>query len=192
MGPLIEADETLAQRSSRGDREAFEELVRRTSRGLFARLYLETGDTHRTEDIAQEAYLRAWKSIRSLTEPKAFRAWLFSIAHAALMENIRRGKRAKGVESDDRLTAIADQRPGPAKAIEAREQRERVLAFLRSMPKEYRLPLAMRYLAGANYETIGNELALSNGALRGLLSRGMAMLREQMKRSDMQAKTEAL
>jgi RNA polymerase sigma-70 factor, ECF subfamily len=186
MGPLIEADETLAQRSSRGDREAFEELVRRTSRGLFARLYLETADIHKAEDIAQEAYLRAWKSIRSLTEPKAFRAWLFSIAHTALLENIRRRARRKGIESDDRLTAMADRRPGPADATEAREQRERVLALLRSMPKEYRLPLAMRYLAGADYETISNELVLSNGALRGLLSRGMTMLREQMKRTNIE------
>ena len=67
-----------------------------------------------------------------------------------------------------------------------RERRERVLALLRSMPGEYRLPLTMRYLAEADYETIGRELAISNGSLRGLLNRGMAMLRDQMKRSDME------
>ena len=54
------------------------------------------------------------------------------------------------------------------------------------MPKEYRLPLAMRYLAGADYETIGKELAITNGSLRGLLARGMAMLREQMKRMNIE------
>src|SRR5580704_15499062 len=93
MGPLIEADEALAQRSTHGDREAFEELVRRISRGLFARLYLETGNSHKAEDIAQEAYLLAWRSIRSLSDPRVFRGWLYSIAHTALLQSVRREAR---------------------------------------------------------------------------------------------------
>lgn len=186
MGPLNEPDESLAQRSRRGDREAFEELVRGTSRGLFARLYLETADPHKAEDIAQEAYLLAWRSIRSLADPGAFRAWLFSIAHSVMLQNIRRESRGKRVGSNDQLEEATDSRPGPAEAAGTCERREKILAILRSMPGEYRLPLTMRYLGGADYETIGRELAITNGSLRGLLNRGMAMLREQIKRSDME------
>ena len=62
--------------------------------------------------------------------------------------------------------------------------RERVLAILRSLPEEYRVPLMLRYLAGADYDAIARQLALSNGSLRGLLQRGMKMLREQMRRGD--------
>ena len=185
MGPLIEADEQLARLSRAGDREAFEELVRRTSRGLFARLYLETGDSHRAEDIAQEAYLLAWRSIASLSDPKAFRAWLFSIGHSVLLQSVRREARAKKSNGQEAMSALPDWRPDPRESASARERREVVLSLLRSMPREYRLPLTMRYLAGADYETIGRELAISNGSLRGLLARGMAMLREQMKRMNL-------
>lgn len=184
MGSLNEADGALVRRSCRGDREAFEELVRRTSRGLFARIYLETANGHRAEDIAQEAYLLAWRSIRSLKDAHLFRSWLFSIAHSVLLQHLRRESRGKRVGGNDGMEGISDARPGPAEAAGLRERREKLLAVLRSMPGEYRLPLTMRYLGGADYETIGRELAISNGSLRGLLNRGMAMLRAQMKRSE--------
>jgi RNA polymerase sigma factor (sigma-70 family) len=188
MEPPFEADEALAERSRRGDRQAFEELVRRTSRALFARIYLETADAHRAEDIAQETYLSAWRSIRSLTEPKKFRAWLFSIGHTALLQSVRResGKRGRHGPTDGAIAEMADHHPTPAEAAGLRERRETVLALLRSMPQEYRLPLTMRYLGGADYETIGRELAITNGSLRGLLNRGMAMLRAQMKQMNVE------
>ena len=52
------------------------------------------------------------------------------------------------------------------------------------MPDEYRQVLMLRYLAGADYETIARQLALTNGSLRGLLHRGLAMLRSQMEQSN--------
>src|ERR1700761_4075337 len=106
MGPSIEPDEALALRSRNGDREAFEELVRRTSRGLFARLYLETGDPHKAEDLAQEAYLLAWRSIRSLADAKAFRGWLWTIAHSALLQDVRRNLKRKSAGAHEGMTAI--------------------------------------------------------------------------------------
>ena len=73
---MTELDEALVVRSRRGDRAAFEELVRRTARLLFAHLYLKTSDVHKTEDLVQETFLIAWRSIADLDEPKTFRAWL--------------------------------------------------------------------------------------------------------------------
>ena len=68
----------------------------------------------------------------------------------------------------------------PDEAMQQEEERRRVLSVLESLPEEYRVPLSLRYLAGADYETIGKQLALSNGSLRGLLQRGMKMLRERV------------
>jgi RNA polymerase sigma-70 factor (ECF subfamily) len=181
---VTETDEALAARSRQGDREAFEELVRRTGRGLFARIYLETADAHKAEDLAQETYLCAWRSIRGLADPKVFRPWLNTIARSVMADAARRElrKKRKGRRSsEDSIDTLPDARPTPSQDADRRDQQEKVLAVLRSMPEEYRLPLMMRYLAGANYETIGRELAITNGSLRGLLSRGMAMLREELK-----------
>jgi len=54
------------------------------------------------------------------------------------------------------------------------------LDALRGLPESYRQALSLRYLAGADYETIARQLALSNGSLRGLLHRGLDLLRKRM------------
>ena len=88
-----------------------------------------------------------------------------------------RGLRA----SEEGLHDIPDGAPQPSDAAARSDERQRVLSVLRSLPQEYREPLMLRYLMGADYETIGRQLAISNGSLRGLLSRGLAMLRKELK-----------
>ena len=182
--------------SQAGDRAAFEQIVRRTARLLFSRLYLETGDSHKAEDLVQETFMVAWRNIRQVTEPQGFRPWLFSIAYSVRVDAARREARKKrggAVPSKrsadsldlDPIGFVPDPRPRPEESAELEERRHRVLAVLRSMPEEYREPISLRYLAGADYETIGRQLGLSNGSLRGLLNRGMAKLREKMKGMDL-------
>jgi len=83
---MVDAEQALVIRSRSGDRAAFEELVRATARGLFSRIYLQTADKHRTEDLVQETFLRAWRKLDSLSDPKIFRGWLAAIAHAVVLD----------------------------------------------------------------------------------------------------------
>lgn len=181
---LSDSDEALVERSREGDRVAFEELVRRTARVLFARIYLETGDIHRTEDLVQETFLTAWRSIRQVSDPKGFRPWLFSVAHTTVIDALRRDmrkKRSGGTRADpDILGRLPAPDPGPPESAQLSESRQKVLSILRSLPEEYRQPLMLRYLAGADYDTIGRQLGLTNGSLRGLLHRGMTLLRTEL------------
>jgi RNA polymerase sigma-70 factor, ECF subfamily len=177
-------DEQLALRSRRGDRAAFEQLVRRTARLVYARQYLEARDPHRAEDLTQETFLLAWRSIGQLSEPAAFRTWLLSIARSVAADAYRRDgrkKRTAGGRREDFSAAtdsVPDAAPRPDESAQLDERRRRVAGALRSLPDEYGLPLTLRYIAGADYDTIGRQLGLTNGSLRGLLSRGMARLRE--------------
>jgi len=183
-----EADEALVIKSRGGDRAAFEELVRRTARLLYTRAYLETGDVHRAEDLVQETFLIAWRSIRQVKDPAGLRPWLMSVLHSALIDSIRRENRKKrsgggggGKKLEpEAMLKLADTGPAPAESAERAEERQRALSILRSLPQEYQQVLMLRYLAGADYDTIARQLALSNGSLRGLLHRGLAMLRAQM------------
>jgi RNA polymerase sigma-70 factor (ECF subfamily) len=180
---MSSADKDLVRKAQNGDRTAFEELVRRTSRLAFARLMLETGDAHRTEDLLQETLLLAYRSLGQLSDPGGFRPWLLTIAQNVAIDAARREarlKRAAPPRSDAPLTVVPGKALPPEEEAQREELRQRVLAVLRSLPEEYRLPLTLRYLAGADYETISTQLGLSNGSLRGLLHRGLKMLRARL------------
>ena len=181
---MTDTEEALVRSARQGDRVAFEELVRRTSRLVFARLYLETGDTHRAEDLLQETYLIAFRSVGRLIDPASFRAWLLKIAQNVTINATRRDLRRKraGLSAGDPaiLGTVTAQGPEPGDQVAREELRRRVLAVLRSLPEEYRLPLTLRYIGGADYDTISVQLGLTNGSLRGLLHRGLKLLRTQL------------
>lgn len=186
---ITQSDELfLVMRSRAGDRAAFEQLVLRTARLVYSRIYLDTGDAHRTEDLVQETFMTAWRSIEQVSDPEGFRSWLLSIARTVTLDAIRhdtRKKRGGATSMPAELHEIAarleDHRYAtPPEALQREESRQRVREMLKSLPEEYSLPLTLRYIAGADYETIGRQLGLSNGSLRGLLGRGMKRLREMI------------
>ena len=174
--------------SQNGDRSAYEHLVRRTGRLVYSRIYLDTGDSHRTEDLVQETFLTAWRSIGQVTDPAGFRTWLLTIAKSVTLDSIRhhtRKNRSAGAKAnalEGAALRLPDEKtPGPPQAMEQQESRENVRKMLAALPEEYALPLTLRYIAGADYETIGRQLGLSNGSLRGLLNRGMSRLRSMIR-----------
>ena len=178
----MEADDGLVRLARNGDPAAFEELVRRTSRLLYARLYLETGDRHHAEDLVQDTYVRAWRSMKQVTDPSGFRKWLATIAQSVAIDSARRASRKKRAEpprtSQDALEGHPDR---PPERPEVEERRDKVRAILQSMPEEYRMALTLRYVEGADYETISTQLHLTNGSLRGLLHRGLKLLKGALK-----------
>lgn len=189
---MIDTDEALVRRAQQQDRAAFEELVRRTARLLYAHLYLEIRDSHLTEDLVQETFLQAWRSIGQMTNPRGFRLWLLTVADSVRIDAARRTARKKrtvpGKRGDEMsLRIAASPEVEPVKVMEQNEARQRAMDALRELPDEYRLPLTLRYLGGANYDAISAQLGLSNGSLRGLLNRGMARLRERLKVKDEEA-----
>jgi RNA polymerase sigma-70 factor (ECF subfamily) len=179
-----EGDEALVVQAQAGDRAAFEELVRRTSRLVFARLYLGTGDRHRAEDLLQETWLLAYRSLGRLSDPKSLRPWLLKIAQNVLAEAGRRDTRLKRTPPPRAetgvLAEVPSRQPSPDQDAEREDMHNQVLAVLRSLPEDYRLPLTLRYITGADYDTIATQLGLSNGALRGLLHRGLKVLRARL------------
>jgi len=179
---MTDAEIALVRCAKEGDRAAFEELVRRTSRLVFARLYLETGDTHQAEDLLQETLLRAFRSLHELADPRGFRSWLLRIAQNAAIDAARSNQRAKRVAVLQTLDSqqVTDKQAPAEEHVEREETRGQVLAILRSLPEEYRLPLTLRYIAGADYESICMQLGLTNGSLRGLLHRGLRLLRAKL------------
>src|SRR5262245_36307249 len=181
---MKESDNELVAQAQGGSRPAFEELVRRTSRLVYARLFLETADPHLAEDLTQETYLQAFRALGGLQKAEQFRSWLCTIADNVRIDAARyeqRRKRAAPARSPaETLVRVAGSSLSPPEEVERSERRQQVLAVLRSLPEDDRLPVMLRYFAGADYETIEMQLGLTNGALRGMLHRGLKLLRERL------------
>src|SRR3982751_3324947 len=90
-----EAVGALAGRTRAGDRAALEQPLRHTSRLVYSPQYLETRDAHRAEDLTQETYLLAWRSIGQVDDPRGFRTWLLTIARSVAADAYRRQTRKK-------------------------------------------------------------------------------------------------
>ena len=151
--------------AQKGDGAAFEDLVRSHARLVWATVSGMIRDPSWTEDLVQETFLRAWKSIGQLNEPTAFRSWLLSIARRLVFRHTELSGRP--------LTEAP-------RTQDSEVPNEAVHDAIKRLPERYRLPITLRYLNEMNYARISRDLNLTNGALRGLLNRGVKLLREEL------------
>jgi len=175
-------DDQLVARCLGGDRNAFRTIVERYQGLVCALTYAGCGDLHRSEDLAQETFLQAWKHLSELKEPARLRLWLCSIARNLIVNDHRRLGRAPavgGLASDAVLRS-----PMPAPPEEAMRHEEQVLLWetLERLPVEYREPLVLYYRQEESLSAVAEALELSQAAARQRLSRGRAMLARRLER----------
>ena len=121
------------------------------------------------------------KRKRSSTHDRAHNLIHHKRAYYLALNTIRHDTRKKRTPEPEILKLRPDV-IGPDEQVEQEELRQQVLGVLRELPEEYRVPLTLRYLVGADYETIQTQLGLSKGAVRGLLHRGIGRLRAEMQK----------
>lgn len=167
------------------DRAAFNTLVQRTARLIWSHLYLHCRDGHRAEDLTQETFLRAWKSIGTLQDSGRLRSWLLSIADRVFLDDGKSRTRQKrsgptlAMDVSDHET-VASPAPGPGEQSQLSEERQRMLDAMSHLPEHYRQPLLLKYVAGLELAAIATQLDQSPGAVRGQLQRGLEMLRDRL------------
>jgi RNA polymerase sigma-70 factor (ECF subfamily) len=177
---------SLVGRAQQGDRKAFEAMVGASARMVYAQIVASVRDRQKAEDLTQETFIAAWKGLPGLKETGGFVPWLLTVARNTTRDAIRfehRQKRQSPSATGEAAGAaeeVADDADPPSEQAACSESRQRALRLLEELPEDYRRPLMLRYLGGADYETIKRQLSLTDGALRGLLNRGMALLRERM------------
>lgn len=162
----------------RGDRDAFELIIRASSRNLFAIAYGVLQDRAEAEDVVQDAFVKAWRSRWRVRDPEKFPAWLATIArHRA--RDVARSRRAEPL--GDQLDDAADPATGDdnekTHTIEVNGQ---VHAALAALPETHRVAVTLRYFDALDYATIEQTLGLTNGALRGILGRALQTVRKRL------------
>lgn len=173
------SDEQLVGASRRGDRAAFEQIVRRYQAMISGLIYAGCGDLHQSEDLAQETFVVAWQKLAALREPGRLAAWLGQIARHRLADALRRRRGAMVPLSGHDRADRAAQDAGRADALN-QEQRERLWRALSQLACPYRRTLVLYYRQGKSVAAVAAAMDTSQANVRQRLARGREMLREQI------------
>ena len=171
----------LVDAAKQGDSASFEELVKRTSAETFTLARRLVSDDEDARDVAQEAYLRAYRSIGKFRGDAQFSTWLYRItANCASTLLAKRTRHRHEELTDDAM--VADSRPeiDPESMAEAELLRDRVSDALHDLPPGLRAVIVLRDVYDLPHEAIAAELGISEAAAKVRLHRARKKLRERL------------
>jgi RNA polymerase sigma factor (sigma-70 family) len=175
----------LITRARTGDSRAFDDLARREERALYRHAARIVGPGADAEDVVQDAFLSAWRSIRSF-EGTSFRAWLFRIVTNRALDRVRARKRRPELPlepADDEETTWAEPAsPGPdlADLAASREALVAVEEALTQVPEEQRAALLLRDVEGFAYEEIALMTGVEIGTVKSRIHRARVAVRNTL------------
>ena len=169
----------LIERVLQVDTNAFEPLVLENQQRVYTVALRITGNEADAWDAAQEAFLRAYRSLKDFRGESRFSTWLYKLAGSAASDLLRRRRDAQLVslqDEEESLQEIPDERFEPETELEKKELRENVRRALALLPADYRRILTLRELGGLSYEELADELGLEPGTVKSRLSRARQKL----------------
>jgi RNA polymerase sigma factor (sigma-70 family) len=173
-----EPDSQLIESARAGDLDAYEELVRRYQ-GLGYRMAATIVGAADAEDVAQEAFVKAFGKLHNFRHGAAFRPWLLTI-----VANEARNRRRSARRHLAALRRVAGQRvedvPAADERLAADERRAALLAAVRSLPLGERRVVQCRYLLELTEAETATVLSLPAGTVKSRLSRALSRLRQAM------------
>lgn len=177
------SDEELVFRCLDGDTEAFAGLVRKYQQAVYATAFHYAGRYGGAEDIVQEAFWAAYRSLPQIREPEHFGAWLKGITTRVAANWLRRNAprlrnetplpRRRALYTLEYAESLADSR-------DPEEEYELIHRAVDALPERYQLPVVLRYVQELSYEEISRFTGESYDEVRGILNRATRMLREKL------------
>lgn len=171
IGSFMLSDATLVQKTLAGDKQAYEELVRRYSSGLCGYIHHQVKNFSDAEDISQESFLKAYCHLAELRNPSQFASWLFRIAKNTCLDWKRKRPQL--------FVTLSQDIPAQKSSTETSENPWKCLDRL---PEKYRIPLLLKHHQKFSCQEIAQNLNLSLPAVTKRLSRAYQMIRNEMKR----------
>ena len=175
-----DSDGALVARSRRGDGDAFAQIVARYQELAQRTAYVILRDADTAQDAAQEAFVKAYRSLGRFREGAPLRPWLLRIV---ANEAINRAKAdARHRHSDLALAAARadDRATSPEASALAAERRDAVVMALNALGEDDRVVIAYRYFFDLGEAEMAEALGVPRGTVKSRLSRAMARLRERM------------
>lgn len=179
--PSQVTDAGLVAAALSGDQAAFGEIVRRYQNLVCSLAYSGCGSLSRSEDIAQETFVAAWRGLAGLRDPDKIRPWLCGITRKLVANSVRNENRA-GARTDslEDASEVADGLASPSDIAAGRDEQALVWHALERIQPVYREPLILYYRQHQSVAEVASALELSEDAARQRLSRGRRLLREEV------------
>ena len=173
-------DDEAVLRCQGGDREAFRHLVEQYKGQLFGTAYLMTGNAAQAEEHVQEAFLLAWRGIRTFRRGSAFKPWLMRI----LVNAVRSQQRKRSLATVPLEESIPRATPSSQhEAIEASEDRQAVRQALAQLSPEHRQVVVLRYFADLTVAQVAQSAGVREGTVKSRLHRALRHMRELLEQS---------
>ncbi len=174
----MEELKSLVIRAQSGDADGFVQIVRRFQDMAYGCAYSILGDFHLSEDVAQEAFMDAYRKLGSLRAPEAFPAWFRRIIFKHCNRIIRR-KRLQTISLGAGMEKSADV-PGPAETAQRRETAREVLEAVAALPEHQRMVTTLFYINGYSQKEIAEFLEVPLTAVKKRLHDARNKLKERM------------
>lgn len=172
----------LVQRAQTGDKDAFTDIVRRTSDDTFALAMRLTSNDHDAADVAQEAYTRAWRSITKFRGDSEFTTWMYRITTNAASTLLSSRQKHRHHNFDDpEVPDPVNHRveETPDVAVQLQDARERMLEVMEDLSPRVREAVLLRDVADLTHEAIAQQLGITETAAKVRVCRGRQKLQEQ-------------
>lgn len=183
------AVEALVARAQGGDLTAFNALVLRFQDAVYGLSLRMLGDPASAEDVAQDAFIRAWQRLETF-RGGSFRSWLFTIAANRARDELRRRRRRPALSLDearddpDRADIDPpDAGPTAHELVEQAELRRALEAALRTLPDDWREVVVLADIQGLNYAEVATVTGIPVGTVKSRLSRARGRLRDVIRDS---------
>jgi RNA polymerase sigma-70 factor (ECF subfamily) len=180
-------DKDTVEAILRGDVRRFEDLVAKYNRMGGAIAFGVLGDFQRAEDVVQEAFLKAYRSLRDLRDPRRFRVWFAEIVRSRALDSARRRREATLGDNDEGFTRNAFRTVGgfPASPSAEEEQmraekRSKLMEAIGTLSVDDRTVFVLKHMDGLSYKEIAEATGASVSSVESRLFRARRALREKL------------
>jgi RNA polymerase sigma-70 factor (ECF subfamily) len=181
-GTLMNSSADLVTRVCQGDSEAFRLIFDRYSRPVISFIFDMVNDRALAEELTQETFVRAYRSIRNMRAETKLSTWLFGIARNVARESLRSRKRLLShVDlADKSVMDLSDNKPVPVEGVLSKELNQVIRRSLAALDEDKRLVFTLKVLHQCSYEEIAEITGFSLAKLKTDLHRARAEMRKRI------------
>lgn len=188
---MMSADTDLISRAAGGDSSAFQALVERHRSMVYRVAYQFAGNHHDAEDIAQEVFIKVYRSLDRFRQDAQLTSWMYRIVMNACIDHRRRQRLAVaapfGEEAEQRMLNTPEERPDPEERAYAGELGQVLESEIGRLPNGQRVVFVMRHHQGMKLCEIAEALGLAEGTVKRQLHAAVHRLRQALTQANVTA-----